>query len=69
MERDVNWGERLLLPRFLWSTVNSLLKRISNSLSSELQKNLNHLFVLVLKSELLGELPKCPKPREEVSLR
>ena len=63
------FGKCLLLPRFLWSVVNSLLKGTSNSLSSELQKNLNHLFVLVVKPELLRELPKSPKPWEEVSKR
>ena len=63
------FGKYLLLPRFLWSVVDSLLKGISNSLSSELQKNLNHLFVPVLKPELLRELPKSPKPWEEVSAR
>lgn len=65
--KSCKFGKCLLLSRFLWSVVNSLLKGTSNSLSSELQKNLNHLFVLVLKSELLRELPKSPKPWEEVS--
>lgn len=63
------FGEMLAPFRFLWSVVNSLLKGTSNSLSSELQKNLNHLFVLVLKSELLREFQKSPKPWEEVSKR
>lgn len=52
-------GERLLLPQLSVAHVNNLLQWISNTLSNELQKYLNSLFVLVLKSELLSKLPKC----------